>query len=73
LRQAGEAAEAYRAERGSYSGLSPASLVLQDSELDASDYRLASVGERAYCVATTVGGRTWHLVAPAGDIRRGGC
>ena len=73
LRQAGDAAEAYRADRGSYAGLSPASLVLHDSELDASDYRLGSVSERTYCLETTVGGRRWHLVAPAGDLRRGGC
>jgi Tfp pilus assembly protein PilE len=73
LRQAGEAAEDYRADRGSYAGMSPATLSLHDSELDASDYRLGSVSQHTYCLETTVGGRTWRLLAPAGELRRGGC
>jgi type IV pilus assembly protein PilA len=73
LRQAGEAAEEYRTGHGSYARMTPASLRRQDSRLAASDYRVTSVGKRTYCLETTVRGRTWHLVAPAGDVRRGSC
>lgn len=73
LRRAGEAAEEHRADHGSYAGLSPLSLRRQDSRLAASDYRVMSVAKGTYCLETTVRGRTWHLVAPAGDLRRGGC
>jgi type IV pilus assembly protein PilA len=73
LRQAGEAAEEYRADHGSYTGMSPAALGRQDSRLAPSDYRVTSLGRGTYCLQTTVRGRTWHLVAPAGDLRRGSC
>lgn len=72
LRQAGDAADVYRAEHGSYAGMTPAALRRQDPRLSASNYRV-SVGRGTYCLETTVRGRTWHLVAPAGDLRRGGC
>jgi Tfp pilus assembly protein PilE len=73
LRRAGEAAETYRADHGSYVGLSPAALGRLDAELGASGYRVPSVSAKTYCMETTVRGRTWHLVAPAGVSRRGGC
>jgi Tfp pilus assembly protein PilE len=73
LRQAGEAAETYRTDNGSYAGMSPAALGRVDRELEASGYRVKSVREKTYCLETTVRGRTWHIVAPAGDLRRGGC
>ena len=73
LRQAGEAAEAYRAEHGSYAGLSPAALGRVDAELGVSGYRLESVGAKTYCLEKTVGGRTWHLAAPSGELLRGAC
>ncbi len=73
LRQVGEAAEAYRAEHGSYAGLSPAALGRLDVELDTSGYRVESVGAKTYCLEKTVGGRTWHLAAPSGELLRGGC
>jgi Tfp pilus assembly protein PilE len=73
LRQAGEAAHGYRVDQGSYVGMTPAALDRQDSRLDASDYRVTSLGRGVYCLETTVRGRTWHLVGPAGDLRRGNC
>ena len=73
LRQAGEAAEMYRADTGSYAGMSPAALGRVDSELGTSGYRVKSVREKTYCLEKTVRGRTWHFVAPAGELRRGGC
>jgi Tfp pilus assembly protein PilE len=73
LRQAGEAAETYRADNGSYAGMSPAALGKVDSELEISGYRVKSVREKTYCLETTVRGRTWHVVAPAGELHRGGC
>jgi Tfp pilus assembly protein PilE len=73
LRQAGEAAEEYRADHGSYEGMTPTALGRQNSELAPSRYRVMSASNGAYCLETTVRGRTWHLVAPAGDLRRGSC
>lgn len=73
LRQAGEAAEAYRAEHGSYAGLSSAALGRLDVELGSSGYRVESVGAKTYCLEKTVGGRTWHLTRSAGELRRGSC
>ena len=72
LRRAGEAAEAYRAEHGSYMGLSPASLSRLDVELETG-YGVKSVGAKTYCLEKTVGGRTWHLASPAGQLGRGDC
>jgi Tfp pilus assembly protein PilE len=73
LRQAGEAAEEYRADHGSYAGMTSSALGREDSRLTAADYRVLPLGKETYCLETTVHGRTWHLVAPAGDLRRGGC
>jgi len=73
LRQAGDAAVAYRADHGSYEGMTAAALGHQNSELAPSRYRVMSVSNGAYCLETTVRGRTWRLTAPAGDVRRGGC
>ena len=67
------AAETYRADNGSYTGMSPAALGKVDSELEISGYRVKSVREKTYCLETTVRGRTWHVVAPAGELHRGGC
>ena len=73
LRHAGEAAETYRADNGSYAGMSPAALRRVDAELETTGYRVKSVRDKGYCLETTVRGRTWHFVAPEGDLRRGGC
>ena len=73
LRQAGEAAEAYRAKHGSYARLSPAALDRLDVNLGTSGYTVRSVGAMTYCLETTVRGRTWHLGAPSGELHRGGC
>jgi Tfp pilus assembly protein PilE len=72
LRQAAEAAEAYRVEHGSYIGLSPAALGRLDVELETG-YGVKSVAAKTYCLERTVGGRTWHLASPAGQLGRGGC
>ena len=73
LRQAGDAAEAYRADRGSYAGMSSAALHRIDPSLHASSYRLDTLSKGNFCVESSVGGRTWHLAAPAQDIARGDC
>ena len=73
LRQAGDAAEAYRAERGSYAGMSGAALARIDPSLHASSYRLETVSKASFCVESSVGGRTWHLAAPAQDVGSGDC
>jgi type IV pilus assembly protein PilA len=73
LRQAGDAADGYRADHRSYARMTSAALGRQDPQLAVSKYRVMSVGKGTYCLETTVRGRTWHLVAPEGDLRRGGC
>lgn len=73
LRQAEDAAEAYRAERGSYVGMSSAALARFDPELRESAHRLEAAGKDGYCVESTVGGRTWYLTAPTRDLARGSC
>lgn len=73
VRQAGDAVEAYRAERGSYAGMSSAALARVDPSLGASSYRLEISGKAGYCVESSIGGRTWHLEGPAGEISRGDC
>ena len=73
LRQAGEAADAYRAEHGSYAGLSTAALGRLDEELGTSGYQVRSVSAKTYCFEKTAGGRTWHLAAPSGELQRGRC
>ena len=73
LRQAGEAADAYRAEHGSYTGMSPAALSRFDEELGTSGYRVETVRAKTYCLEAAVRGRTWHLSAPTGNLRQGAC
>jgi Tfp pilus assembly protein PilE len=73
LRQAADAAEAYRAEHGSYAGLTPAALGRIDVDLGSSGYRVKTAAARTYCLQATVHGRTWHLVAPSGELQRGSC
>jgi Tfp pilus assembly protein PilE len=73
LRRAGDAAEAYRADHGSFMGMSPAALGRLDAELGTSGYQVESVDVKTYCLEATVHGRTWHLIAPERDLGRGGC
>jgi Tfp pilus assembly protein PilE len=73
LRQAGEAAEAYRAEHGSYAGMTPSALARIDGDLGSSGYSLESLGTAEYCLEATVRGRTWHLIPPERDLLRSGC
>ena len=73
LRQASEAAEAYRAEHGSYAQMSAAALTRFDSDLRPSSYRLQVVGADRYCLESAVHGRTWHLGAPTQAVGRGSC
>jgi Tfp pilus assembly protein PilE len=73
LTSAGEAADAYLAERGSFAGLTPAAMRRYDPSLDPASYRLVGLGPKGYCIQSDAGGRTWHLDSPAGEIARGGC
>jgi Tfp pilus assembly protein PilE len=73
LRQASDAAEAYRAEHGSYARMSSAALTRFDADLRPSSYRLQIVRADGYCIESAVRGRTWHLGAPAQAVGRGGC
>ncbi len=42
-------------------------------ELPTARYRLRAAASNAYCVETTSGGGTWHLIGTASEIARGGC
>lgn len=72
VRRAAEALEAYRAEHGTYV-VAPAVLARYDAGLGSTGYRLVRGEPNGYCVEATVGGRTWHLAGPAGDVARGAC
>jgi hypothetical protein len=57
----------------------PSYVTIRDSDSDsAARSKLrpadeAAVSLKTYCLETTVRDRTWHLAAPAGELRRGGC
>ena len=73
VRQAVDAVEAFRSDRGTYAGLGSAALHRYDPALSPSSYDFERAGEKSYCVESSSGGRTWHLAGPAGDVARGSC
>jgi Tfp pilus assembly protein PilE len=58
------AAEAYRADHGSYRGLDATDLLRIDPRVSAT-VAVVKVGPRRYCLTETVRGRTWSLAGPA--------
>jgi len=73
VRQAADAVEAFRSDRGSYAGLAQPSLRRYDPGLSPSAYELLRSGSKGYCVQSSSGGRTWHVEGPAGDVEHGSC
>jgi hypothetical protein len=73
VRRVADAVDAYHVARGSYAGLTSAVLVFQDGDLRHWSYGVTRTGADAWCVDATVGGRTWHLTIPGGEVTRGGC
>jgi hypothetical protein len=70
--RAAEAAESFGADRGSFAGVTAAALSRYDDTLADAHVRIVA-SAALYCVESTVGGRTWHLARPAGDVARGAC
>ena len=69
---AAAAAESYRADRGTFTGMTPPALVRYDGRLAGTRISIAASARR-YCVESKVAGRTWHLAGPAGDVASGSC
>jgi hypothetical protein len=66
------AIEAYRADNGTYTGMTEAGLKAQYSP-GVQGIAVVSTSASAYCVSATDGGRTWYKSGPAGLITRTAC
>ena len=63
LRAALPSAEAYYADNGFYTGMTPAALALIDSGVSPS-LTVASAAAASYCITDTVSGKTWSVSGP---------
>lgn len=68
------ALEGYYNDHGTYRGVTLERLRSgYDPTLDVRDYRLGRLTASAYCVESTVGGKTWRKNGPSGELERGSC
>ncbi|HEX4745337.1 MAG TPA: prepilin-type N-terminal cleavage/methylation domain-containing protein [Gaiellaceae bacterium] len=72
IRSAVPAIEAYRADTGTYVGMTQAALKSQYSPGIASIV-VVSASANAYCVRATEGGTTWYKLGPDGQITKTAC
>ena len=72
IRTAMPAIEAYRADNGTYAGMTEAGLKSQYSP-GVQGIVVVSTGGNAYCVRTTEGGRAWFKLGPDGPITQTVC
>jgi prepilin-type N-terminal cleavage/methylation domain-containing protein len=72
IRTAVPAIEAYRADAGSYAGMTVASLQSQYSP-GIKGITVVSASASGYCVSATAGGASWFKAGPAGPITRTTC
>jgi type IV pilus assembly protein PilA len=72
IRTAVPAIEAYRADQGSYAGMTVASLQTAYSP-GVQGIAIVSTSSDAYCVSATASGATWYKVGPDGPITRSAC
>jgi hypothetical protein len=71
VRSAIPAIEAYRADHGTYAGLTVARIRAYDSSIRGVAIKRA--GRNAYCVQSTLAGPLVHYDGPAGPLRHGRC
>jgi prepilin-type N-terminal cleavage/methylation domain-containing protein len=72
IRTAVPAIEAYRADNGTYAGMTEAGLESQYSP-GVQGIVVVSTGANAYCVRATEGGRAWFKLGPDGPITQTTC
>ena len=72
IRTAVPAIEAYRADNGTYSGMTEAGLKSQYSP-GVQGIVVVSTGASAYCVRASEGGRAWFKLGPDGAITQTVC
>jgi prepilin-type N-terminal cleavage/methylation domain-containing protein len=73
IRVAEPAFEAYRSDNASsYSGVTLAVLQSQYSR-GVQGITILSAGATSYCVASTVGGRSWYELGPSGPVTQTSC
>lgn len=71
VRSAIPAIEAYRADRGTYVGVTLAKIRTYDSSVRAVAVKRA--GKNGYCIQSTLPGPVVHYAGPAGPVRRNRC
>jgi prepilin-type N-terminal cleavage/methylation domain-containing protein len=72
LRSAVPAIEAYRADAGTYSGMTPATLRSQYSP-GIEGIAVVSAHDATYCVSASAEGSTWYKAGPTASISRASC
>jgi len=72
IRTAVPAIEAYRADAGSYAGMTLSALQSQYSP-GVAGITVNSAGTSTYCVSATAGGAVWYKAGPDGPITRTSC
>ena len=72
IRSAMPAIEAYRADNGTYAGMTEAGLKSQYNP-GVEGIIVVSTGGNAYCVSATEGGRAWFKLGPDGPITQTVC
>ena len=72
IRTAMPAIEAYRADNGTYAGMTEAGLKSQYSP-GVQGIVVVSTGGNAYCVRASEGGRAWFKLGPDGPITKTVC
>jgi prepilin-type N-terminal cleavage/methylation domain-containing protein len=72
IRTAAPAIAAYRADNGTYVGMTEAGLKSQYSP-GVQGIVVVSTGASAYCVRATEGGRTWFKLGPDGPVTLTAC
>ena len=72
VRAAVPSAEAYYADTGTYTGMTPTALKSIDSGLSGT-LVVTSAGASSYCLADTVGGKNAHASGPGGKATKLNC
>jgi type IV pilus assembly protein PilA len=72
IRTAAPAFEAYRADAGSYAGMTLAALQASYSP-GVQGLTVVSAGATTYCVSATVNGTTWFKAGPTSQITKTAC
>jgi hypothetical protein len=67
------AIEAYRADHGTYVGISVRRLREEQPEWVVQDVRFFDVREDSYCVESEAENELWSSRGPWGDVEQGGC